>query len=213
VGTFHARYFAVAGDTLQYFKEETCKLVFKPGSIFGCEVDDSSNVVTRVERGGIAHQQKALSEGDVVIGFNGEPLTQRGLPSLIESVLADNPATTLHVTVLRLKAKVSLKGASVAPGAARKQGGHFFTVNPLDAGARRSKYVLVCADEQASIFWSIAVKEAIAAASMDSIKDSLCGALAMRLLSNSSGRDVHELAATPITPHEAPARGRALQKL
>jgi len=206
VGTWHPRYFAIAKeegrDTLQYYKEETVKLMCKPQQPLGLELD-ARNVVT------IASGQKSLLEGDLVIGLNGEPIIGQALLPLVESVRAEagSSTTTVSLTVLRRKATVNLKGSSVTAGGSRKQGGHFFTVSPAsDSAARRARYVLVCTDEQASVFWSIAIKEAIAAAAMTGIKDAISEALQLQLLAAAS-------ADGSVVPSDDPAGSRPVAYL
>ena len=52
-GSWHPRYFAVRGDVLEYFKEETAKLSVKGDERLGLSLDHS-NVVMGVERGSIS---------------------------------------------------------------------------------------------------------------------------------------------------------------
>ena len=74
-GGWQLRYFVVAGDRLEYFKEEVTKLSLRPGERLGVDVN-KGNLVSRAAPGGAAASQRALAENDVVIGLNGESLVR-----------------------------------------------------------------------------------------------------------------------------------------
>jgi S1-C subfamily serine protease len=89
-GSWHPRYFAVRGDVLEYFKEETAKASIKGDERLGISLDHS-NVVMGVERGSIS--ARGMAEGDLVIGLNGQPV---GSPVRLYS--AQLPAHRSHPT-------------------------------------------------------------------------------------------------------------------
>ena len=134
-----------------------------------------SNIVTKVDAG-LALQQKALQEGDVVLGMNGDPLVLQLLQPAVERARKAG-AASLAFTVLRPKGKVNLAGATVTLGGSRKAGGHLLTVNTAAGAANRARYQLVCSSERNSIAWQTSIKEAIAAATMDTVKTTIAQAL------------------------------------
>ena len=62
-GGWQLRYFVVAGDRLEYFKEEVTKLSLRPGERLGVDVD-KGNLVSRAAPGGAAASQRALAENE-----------------------------------------------------------------------------------------------------------------------------------------------------
>jgi len=176
MSSYQPRYFVVAGGKLEYYKEESAKVSLKnaEGQSLGVTLQHS-NIVTKVEAG-LALQQKALQEGDVVLGMNGDPLVQQLLQPAVERARrAGTPS--LSFTVLRPKGKIHLAGATVTLGGARKAGGHLLTVSAAAGAAHRARYQLVCATERDSFAWQTSTKEAIAAATMDTIKTTIAQAL------------------------------------
>ncbi len=214
----HPRYFAVDQTTMHYFKEENIKLSCPPHAAsamqkLGFELDDSG-VVVRLQPGGLAAQQKALVEGDVIIGFNGQPAAPAQIYAMYAAMHAEagGAALTLIFTLLRPKAKLALGGATVAPCGVRKHGGFSFTVAPFDAGSSNSKalkYSLVAPGEKACGVWLAALHEAAAAAAMGSIKQSIAEGVDIALSSAMSGDGgggmasearFHVLASSPRLP-------------
>lgn len=173
---WHVRYLVISGDRLEYFKEEKAKVELKQAAspegagcaAAGCELDHS-NVVTST-------QQKALQEGDVVIGVNGEPIVH----ARAADALAACSGGVATLTVLRPKGRISMQGATVTQGGARKQGGHLLTVAVSDPTSRRVRYGFACADERQCAGWASSIKEAIAASGMEEIKSGLSQALQLQ---------------------------------
>ena len=83
-GGWQLRYFVVAGDRLEYFKEEVTKLSLRPGERLGVDVD-KGNLVSRAAPGGAAASQRALAENDVVIGHNGESLVRTPFSAALDA--------------------------------------------------------------------------------------------------------------------------------
>lgn len=91
---------------------------------------------------------RSLQEGDVIIGLNGEAVLHATnmREALGKAARAGNQGSTLTLSVLRLKGKIGLAGASVSVGGVRKQGGYTLQVSNNDSSARRSRHTLVCVD-------------------------------------------------------------------
>lgn len=190
-GGWHMRYFFVNGSRLEYFKEETAKVNLGSADALGCTVDHS-NVVTAFDKGGGSSNQKdkverALQEGDVVIGLNGEAVVHDKLHDAVSRArAAAGASSTLTLTFLRPKGKIALAGASVSIGGGRKQGGYTLHVSNQDAGSRRSRHTLVCVDERSCFGWVAAIREAIAAAAMENIKTTISQALQLQALQSNA---------------------------
>jgi len=212
-GGWHLRYFVVSGDRLEYFKEEKVKLQELPTgeppaaalAAVGIELDHTNVVsaVTSPQKGG------GLTEGDVIIGVNGEAVLGRRVTDAL-AVKHGSAASsgTVTLTVLRPKGRIALLGATVAAAGHRKQGGHVLTISVNDSSSRRSRYNLVCAEERLCAGWVASIKEAVAAAQMEEIKTALSQALQLQALSP-------QLDAQPATalPTGAPASAQpALQR-
>jgi S1-C subfamily serine protease len=122
MSSLQPRFFVVIGGKLEYYKEETTKVSLKnaEGQPLGCTLQHS-NVVTKVDAG-LAQQQKALQEGDVVIGMNGDPLVNQLLQPAVERARASG-ATGLSFTVLRPKGKANhpTPPPPCAPGRRRRR--------------------------------------------------------------------------------------------
>lgn len=132
MSSLQPRFFVVIGGKLEYYKEETTKVSLKnaEGQPLGCTLQHS-NVVTKVDAG-LAQQQKALQEGDVVIGMNGDPLVNQLLQPAVERARASG-ATGLSFTVLRPKGKANhpTPPPPCAPGRRRRRRALLASVSSL----------------------------------------------------------------------------------
>jgi hypothetical protein len=148
--------------------------------------------------------ERVLQEGDVVIGVNGarhprsQPTQERtpirmtkvaarcvcaGEPVVHETLheaIGKVAGQTITLTFLRPKGKIMLAGASVTVGGGRKQGGYTLQLSTNDSGSRRSRHTLICADERSCYGWVSSIKEAIAAAAMETIKTTVSGRATVR---------------------------------
>ena len=177
---FHKRYFAITQQHLSYFKMETVKINYDTESEANLGVNtDQHNVVTSIHSNSQAAQQKTIIENDVIIALNGNTIRSKNLQSEIEKEVsvAKNKLVILIFSVLRQKARLALKGASVTFGGARKQGEFSFSVHSLDASMRRLRHTLVSSNEGSCLGWVSALNEAIASAAMSHLKPAICEAL------------------------------------
>eukprot|EP00967_Tisochrysis_lutea_P118512 scaffold192564_cov35-Tisochrysis_lutea.AAC.1 len=162
---------------------------------------DGSNIVVHVPHAGTIPALRLLCEGDVIVGVNLQPLlpvalscswphtTHHVVPQSneqtsprwsIQEVLAnagvDNAAASV-LTIMRPKARVPLRGASISVGGPRKGGGHYLTVAPSEGAAKRARYVLVAGSEAEAKDWVAAMHEAAAAGAVAKVKLAIQDAL------------------------------------